>query len=279
VNQRKTVSTALAGAVRLGVERLDAQLLLAQLLKQPRSWLFSHGDEALDPALCLAFDKLCARLADGEPLAYLFGTQDFHGLELQVGPAVLVPRPDTAILVDWALDLLRGALATSRSPRVVDLGTGSGAVALAIKHSHPAAQLTAVDASAAALAMAEANSRRLQLPLRTVHSDWWRNLAGQRFELIVANPPYIRGNDPHLADLRHEPRLALTPEGDGLAAYRSILRDLAHHLAPGGWVLFEHGWDQGPSVRALLDEAGLAQVSTRLDLAQRERCSGACRPA
>lgn len=274
-----SVAEALARAAQTGVERLDAQQLLSHLLDRPRSWLFSHAGDPLAPEETQRFADLCHRLAGGEPLAYLLGTQAFHGLDLQVNSAVLVPRPDTEVLVDWALAVLKGELAGYAAPQVVDLGTGSGAVALAIKRGHPAAKLTAVDASREALAVAQANSERLQLGLRCVHSDWWQALAGQRFDLIVSNPPYIRGDDPHLAELSHEPRLALTPEGDGLAAYRAILQDLAEHLTPGGWILFEHGWDQAADVCTLLTQAGLSPVGSRLDLADRPRCSGGRRSA
>jgi release factor glutamine methyltransferase len=274
-----SVGQALTLATRAGVERQDAQHLLCEVLGWPRSRLFSHDDTLLSPDQADSYAALCQRAAAGEPLAYLLGVQAFHGLELQVSSAVLVPRPDTAVLVDWAVDLLAHTLLTTAAPQVVDLGTGSGAVALAIKHACPAAQLTAVDASADALQVAQANSDRLQLPVRCVHSDWWQALAGQRFDVIVSNPPYIRGDDPHLAALTHEPRLALTPEGDGLGAYRTILHAVATHLRPGGWVVFEHGWDQADAVCALLTQAGLTQVGSRCDLAGRARCSGGQLPA
>lgn len=270
-----SVAQALAHAQRNGVERVDAQQLLCHLLNCSRSHLFSHADELLNPHLAQRYGALCGRLADGEPLAYLLGVQPFRGLDLQVSPAVLVPRPDTEVLVDWALELLTRELSGRPAPQVVDLGTGSGAVALAIKHAMPTAQVTATDASAAALAVAETNSRGLQLEMTTLVSDWWQALADLQFDLVVSNPPYIRGDDPHLRDLSHEPRLALTPGGDGLDAYRQILGGAGQHVKPGAWVLFEHGWDQAEAVCGLLTLAGLQQVSSRADVAGRPRCSGA----
>jgi len=270
------VAAALAQARALGLDRLDAQLLLARVLQQPRTWLLAHDDAALSDAQATRFAADCRARADGMPLAYLLGEREFHGLMLQVGPAVLVPRPDTETLVDWALEVL-AALAVP-APQVADLGTGSGAVALAIRHRHPAAQVTAVDCSAEALAVAAANAHRLGLPLTLRQGDWWQPLAGARFHLVASNPPYIAGDDPHLAALRHEPRLALTPEGDGLAALAQIMRGAPAHLHAGGWLLLEHGFEQAEAVRRLLGEAGFAAVQTRHDLAGRPRCSGGAWP-
>jgi len=268
------VAAALALARTLGLDRLDAQLLLSHTLQQPRAWLIAHDDAALTPSQQQTFAEASRRRADGEPMAYLLGEREFHGLMLQVGPAALVPRPDTETLVDWALELLAGIDA----PQVADLGTGSGAIALALKHRHPAARVCAVDLSAAALDLARANARRLKLELEFVQGDWWQPLQGRRFHLVVSNPPYIAGNDPHLDTLRHEPALALSPGGDGLAALAQIVREAPAHLYGGGWLLLEHGHDQQSAVQQLLADGGFVDLSTRADLAGRPRCSGGRAP-
>jgi release factor glutamine methyltransferase len=271
-----TVAQALAAAQSAGLERLDAQLLLGHLLGQPRSWLIAHDGDTLPPAQADAYAALCARRAGGEPFAYLVGEREFHGLSLQVSPAVLVPRPDTEVLVDWALELLGEATALGGrpAPEVVDLGTGSGAIALAVKHRHPAARVSAVDLSEAALAVARGNAQRLGLAVEFHAGSWWQPLAGRRFDLVLSNPPYIAGGDPHLAALAHEPALALTPGGDGLDAIRHIVACAPAHLAPGGWLLLEHGYDQAEAVAALLRAAGFDGVATRRDLAGQPRCTG-----
>lgn len=267
-----SLAQALRQAQQAGLDRVDAHLLLGHVLQHDRSWLIAHDDEPLSAADQARFDALMRRRLDGEPVAYLLGEREFHGLTLQVNPAVLVPRPDTETLVEWALECL-GACPAPR-PRVIDLGTGSGAIALALQHRWPAAQVTALDASPPALAVAAANAQRLGLPLRLLHSDWWQAVAGETFDLAVSNPPYIAGDDPHLPALRHEPRQALTPEGDGLDAIRALVRTAPAHLAPGAWLLIEHGWDQAPAVQALLRQAGFQSVQTRQDLAGRDRCTG-----
>lgn len=269
-----TVDALLAAARAMGVERLDAQLLLAHHLGRPRAWVLAHGDAPVDGPRRAAVQGDLRRRADGVPLAYLTGLREFHGLTLQVTPAVLDPRPDTETLVDWALDLLAGDLADIPAPQVFDLGTGSGAVALAIAHRVPRAVVRAVDASEDALAVARANGDRLGLPVQWRHGDWWAGLPPPAVHLAVGNPPYIAVDDPHLAALRHEPRAALTPGGDGLDALRAIVAGAGAHLAAGGWLLLEHGHDQGAAVRELLERAGFAAVTTRPDLAGRERCSG-----
>jgi release factor glutamine methyltransferase len=272
-----TVGAALAQARALGLERLDAHLLLAEVLQQPRAWLIAHDDAALSAAQQQYFAELCRRRADSEPLAYLLGEREFHGLMLQVGPAVLVPRPDTETLVDWALELL--AIPLADAPEVADLGTGSGAIALALKHGHPAARVSAVELSEPALAQARANGERHRLPVDWQQGDWWQPLGGRRFHLVASNPPYVAGGDPHLAALRHEPALALTPGGDGLSALQQIVRGAPAHLHAGGWLLLEHGHDQAEAVQRLLREAGLVQIQTRADLAGKPRCSGGRSPA
>jgi release factor glutamine methyltransferase len=268
-----TVAQALDRARRLGLDRLDAHLLLGQVLARPRTWLIAHDDAALSPAAAAAFVAGCQRLAAGEPLAYLLGEREFHGLTLQVSPEVLIPRPDTETLVDWALDLLP-TLARDR-PRVLDLGTGSGAIALAVARRCPAADVTATDVSPAALAVARANAQRLGLSLTWAEGAWWQALAsGARFDLVLSNPPYIAADDPHLPALRHEPLLALTPGGDGLGALRAIIAGAPAWLSAGGWLLLEHGWDQQPAVSADLQRAGFDRIATRRDIAGHPRCTG-----
>ena len=271
-----TVASVLAGAQAQGLERVDAQWLLLHVLGQPdagRAWLIAHGGDALTNAQSDRFFSFCARRAEGEPVAYLTGQRGFYGLDLQVDARVLDPRPDTETLVDWALERLAG-LAT---PRVLDLGTGSGAIALALQQQRPDAQVLAVDASQDALAVAQANATRLGLPVQFQHGHWMRGLAGG-FAAIVSNPPYIAAADPHLAALTHEPLSALASGADGLNDLRSIIAQAPAHLAPGGWLLLEHGHDQAEAIAALLQQAGLAQVQSRKDLAGIVRCSGGQRP-
>jgi release factor glutamine methyltransferase len=272
----RTVAEVMAAARDLGLERLDAQLLLAHHLGRDRAWLLAHDGDALTPDVLVRFDADVRRRADGVPLAYLTGQREFHGLQLQVGPAVLDPRPDTETLVDWALELLPST--SEAHPTVVDLGTGSGAVALAIAHRCPAARVTATDLSPDALAVAGANARRLGLAIELAAGPWWSAVAGQRFSMAVSNPPYIAGDDPHLPALRHEPLMALTPGGDGLDAIRAIVADAPQALLPGAWLLLEHGWDQAAAVRSLLQAAGFDDVQSRDDLAGHARCSGGRRP-
>ena len=273
------VAEALVLAQAAGLARLDAQLLLAHHLHRPRVWLLAHDDAEVDAPAEAAFRDGVTRRAAGEPLAYLVGEREFHGLALQVSPAVLVPRPETELLVDWALELLQGDLAGHPAPAVADLGTGSGAIALAIRHRCPKARLIATDASTAALDVARANALRLGLDVEFTAGDWWAPLAGRRYDLAVSNPPYVAGDDPHLAALSHEPRSALTPEGDGLACLRQIVAGAPGHLHQGGWLLLEHGYDQAAAVQALLGERGFVDVETRADIAGHPRCTGGRRAA
>ena len=275
MNALPSVQEALAQAAAVGVERLEAQRLLQHLLQQGRAWLIAHDDAPLTPTQATAWQALLARRAAGEPLAYLLGEREFHGLPLQVSPAVLVPRPDTETLVDWALELLAGPLAAEPQPAVADLGTGSGAIALAVKHRCPGAEVRASDASAAALAVAQGNGQRLGLAVDWRLGSWWQPYAGQRLALALSNPPYIEGGDPHLPALRHEPLSALVPPGgDGLTSLREIVTGAPQHLQPGGWLLLEHGHDQPDAVAALLRTAGFTEVQHRSDLGGHRRCTG-----
>ncbi len=269
------IAQALADARALGVARLDAQWLLGHVLQRPRSWLLAHDDEGLDEDRRAAWATLLARRAAGEPLAYVVGECEFRGLRLKVTPAVLIPRPETELLVDWALSSLDQA----PSKDVVDLGTGSGAVALALRRACTDLRVTATDASAAALAVAHANAAHLGLPLDLAAGDWWQAVAGRRFGLAVSNPPYIAAGDPHLAALQHEPQTALTPGGDGLDALRRIVHDAPAHLLGGAWLLLEHGHDQAEAVGRLLHRRGFTAIRTRADLAGLPRCTAALWPA
>lgn len=256
-------------AARLDEGR-DAEWLLGYVLQQDRAWLFAHATDPLPCEQARVFEQLVTRRAQGEPVAYLTGHQGFWSLDLCVTPDTLIPRPQTERLVEQALARLPAGTAAT----VVDLGTGSGAVALAIASERPLAQVVATDASRAALAVAQTNARRLGLHnVSFRQGDWLAPLVGQRFDLIVSNPPYIETGDDHLqqGDLRFEPARALASGPDGLDALGIITTDAADHLTPGGWLLLEHGWHQGEAVHALLRKAGYAAVTTVKDLGQRDR--------
>ena len=271
-----TIAQALAQAQAAGLARIDAQMLLLHVLGRPvndRAWLLMHDGDALAPEQGQRYAALCARRTGGEPVAYLTGHKEFWGLALAVDARVLDPRDDTETLVAWALEVL----ADHEAPRIADLGTGSGAIALALQHERPDASVLAVDASADALAVARANAERLGLPLAFHQGNWLDGLDGP-FQAIVSNPPYIRADDPHLAGLTHEPLSALASGADGLADIRQIIAQAPGRLAPGGWLLLEHGWDQAGAVPALLRAAGFAQVQGRNDLAGMARCSGGTMP-
>ena len=266
-----TVARLLARARDL-IDPADAALLLAHALGKSRSWLFAHADDALGEAEAARFDVLLARRAAGEPVAYLTGWRGFWTLELAVTPATLVPRPETELLVDLAL----ARLPVDAPVRVADLGTGSGAIALAIASERPRAQVLATDASSDALDVARGNAARNGIGNVAFRlGSWLQPLGEDTFDLIASNPPYIAEGDPHLArgDLRFEPAMALSCGADGLDAIRVIVRDAPACLRPGGWLLLEHGWDQGDAVRALLAAAGFVDVATERDLEQRDRVS------
>jgi len=278
VNQ-PTCAQALATTQTLGLERLDGQLLLLHALgKTPdaRAWLLAHDTDELTAEVAQRFRAMSLRRASGEPLAYIVGSKEFFGLELQVDARVLVPRPDTETLVQWSLDLLQTP-GIPPVPRILDLGTGSGAIALAIAHSLRAAgrqaHVVAVDASADALCVARENARRLGLDVQFIESHWLDKVSGH-FDLIASNPPYIASADPHLAALVHEPLEALAAGVDGLDDIRQIVQQAPEHLQPGGWLLLEHGYEQAGAVRKLLTQQGFLQVQSRQDLAGIERCSG-----
>jgi release factor glutamine methyltransferase len=271
---------ALASALSLDARdaSLEAQMLLCEALGQGRAWLIAHDTDPVPAEALARFQGLLARRLSGEPVAYLLGRREFFGLTLAVTPAVLIPRPETERLVELAL----AHLPDGHPCEVLDLGTGSGAVALAIAHARPAARVTAIERSPAALAVAHENARRLRLTrVRFLQGDWFTALEGEaRFHLIVANPPYVAEDDPHLAqgDVRFEPRAALVAGRDGLAALRHIVAEAPRWLHRGGWLFVEHGWNQGEACRALLRAAGFGAVQTHRDLAGWERVSGGQKP-
>jgi release factor glutamine methyltransferase len=256
-----------------GLPRLEARMLLEHVLEKPRSWILAHDTDPLPPAAVRAFTVLAARRAAGEPMAYLLGEREFMGHSFKVGPDVLIPRPETELLVEAALEWMAGF----ESLAVLDLGTGSGAIAISIALARPDAAVLATDRSLKALKVAAENALSLGAKLHFAGGDWYGALtADQKFDVIVSNPPYIRRQDPHLekGDLRFEPRAALTDEADGLDALRTIIAGAPGHLKPGGVLWVEHGWDQAAAVRGLLTDAGLRGVDSRRDLAGIERISG-----
>jgi release factor glutamine methyltransferase len=258
--------------VSQGLDRRDAQLLVLHAVGRPvhdRAWLLSHDNDTLPAEALATLQMLVPRRLKGEPMAYLTGHQAFYGLDLQVDARVLVPRPDTETLVDWALDVL----APEPEARVVDLGTGSGAIALALKHSRPTLQVQAVDFSEDALTVAQGNAKRIGLDVSFSQGSWLTGLVG-KFHAIVSNPPYIREGDEHLPALIHEPLQALTAGTDGLDDIRTIINQARAYLLPNGWLLLEHGYDQAEWVRNLLINAGFTKVQSRHDLAGIERCTG-----
>lgn len=237
---------------------------------QDRAWLLTHETQSLNATQQALLKPLAQRRLAGEPMAYLLGHKSFHTLTLKIDARVLDPRDDTETLVEWAL-----RVGPANAPlKVLDLGTGSGAIALALAHSRPHWQVCASDLSADALKLARDNAQQLGLKVHWASGDWWTPWVGQRFDLLVSNPPYIADNDPHLSALRHEPRMALVSGADGLDAIRQIIFQAGEHLNEGAWLLLEHGHDQAAAVRALLSQAGFAGVDSVRDLAGIERCSG-----
>ena len=251
--------------------RLEAELLLAHVLGVGRSWIYAHGEARLNSEQQAALADLLARRAGGEPMAYLLGSREFYGRCFGVSPAVLIPRPETELLVDCTLSRLDPGPAT-----LADIGTGSGCIALTLAAERPSWQLVAVDVSDAALAVARSNAARLAVTgVEWVRGDLLAPLAGRCFDAIVSNPPYVADADPHLAqgDLRFEPALALGAGSDGLSLIVRLIEQAPVHLKPHGWLLIEHGHDQAPMVRDLLSASGFASVASHRDLAGIERVS------
>ena len=261
-----TVEEALRAST---IDAREARLLLAAATGFSEASVLAHGERSLPPEVETAYLQMLARRAGGEPVAYILGRKEFYGLELAVNPAVLIPRPETELLVELALE--------HEFASAVDLGTGSGAIALALKRNRPAARIVAVDSSAAALVVARRNAARHGLEIDFRHGPWFEPLGEARYDLIVANPPYVAAGDPHLEALRHEPPGALVSGADGLDAIREILRAAPAHLRPGGRLLIEHGAGQDAAVRELMGMAGLAECRTWPDLAGIPRVSGATR--
>jgi len=276
-----TIQEALSGS---GLEAREARLLLVEATGFSQAAVLAFQEKQLPAEAEKLFAQFVSRRAKGEPIAYIVGRKEFYGIDLAVNPAVLIPRPETELLVDLALqhdfsnmaDLGTGsgAIAIAVKKTVLDLGTGSGAIALAIKRHRPAARVVAVEASAAALAVAQRNAVKHGLDVEFRHGRWFEPVAGERFDLIVGNPPYVAAADPHLEALRFEPRQALVAGHDGLDAIREIASAARVHMSPGGWLLLEHGQGQENAVRALLQAAGLGEIATWPDLAGIPRVSG-----
>ncbi len=255
------------------IDVIDARLLLQSVLNINHAYLLAHSDQALTPQQAQNFHLLVTRRAQGEPVAYLIGKREFYSLNFTVTPAVLIPRPETELLVDLALERIPASCAC----KVLDLGTGSGAIAIAIARHRTLAKVSAVDSSTDAAVIARMNVQHLGASnVRVVTSDWFDEIAAEKFDLIVSNPPYVADGDPHLdqGDLRFEPQAALTAGADGLDCIRHIITSAATYLVVGGWLLLEHGYDQATACRRLLVEAGFGEVFSRPDLAGIMRVSG-----
>lgn len=269
----RTVRDALAES---RLDPREAALLLREALEVDAAYLIAHPERVLTPAEAGLYQEWASRRRAGEPVAYLVGKKEFYGLEFRVTPDVLIPRPETELLVELALERVRNG----EPSRVLDLGTGSGILAITLAKYCPKAVITATDRSAEALAVAQANTRRLEvLNVTFVAGSWYAPVDRQRFDLIVSNPPYVAPEDPHLGqgDLRFEPQAALQDgAADGLGSIRAIIAGASEHLKPGGWLLFEHGYDQAEACRKLLTEAGFTGVFSGRDLAGIERVSGGC---
>ncbi len=247
-------------------------MIVGHVLEVSRAWMIAHDSDAIPADGLLKIQAMFKRRLAGEPMAYILGQREFMGLVFKTTPSVLIPRPDTELLVETAIDLVQNrAVAT-----VLDMGTGSGAIAVAIAHYCPQAKVMASDKSAEALAVARENARDLGVQVDFVESDWYEQIPSCKFYLIVSNPPYIHHADAHLAqgDLRFEPPQALTDFSDGLAALRVIIAGAGGFLLDGGWLWLEHGWDQAESVRELLMKSGFVKVESRKDLSGIERISG-----
>jgi len=261
------------------LDKREVEMILAHVLATTRAYVIAHHERTLDEREATLVRQLIARRATGEPFAYLVGMREFNGRNFRVSPATLIPRPETELLVEQALARLTEPqwLERRTSARVLDMGTGGGAIAVTLALESPASQISACDVSAAALEVAAQNAHALGAPVEFVQSDWYSALGARTFDLIVSNPPYVAGADPHLrrGDLRFEPQTALTDgSADGLASLRAIVDGAAAHLEPGGWLLFEHGYDQAGACRDLLLKAGFNNLICIRDLAGIDRVSG-----
>lgn len=272
-------------AVPISEASIEAQMLLMQVLTVNRAWLIAHDNETVAPDLIHRYQALCARRVAGEPIAHILGEREFFGLRLKVTPDTLIPRPDSEILVEAALEKIKRMtqLAQNDVPRghrgqprlnILDLGTGTGAIALAIAKQAPNMQVTAVDFSNSALAVAQENARNLNIQhIHFIQSDWFSAVHSKQFDLIVSNPPYIAATDPHLhqGDVRFEPITALASGVDGLDDIRRIVAEASKQLLPNGWLMIEHGFQQAQAVQTLMNTAGFKAVSTLQDLANHDR--------
>lgn len=258
-----TVAEAIAAS---GIDAREARLLLAEVCGFSQASLAASPEQEIPFEVENAFFEFAQRRKKGEPVAYILGRREFYGLDLTVNSSVLIPRPETELLVDLALERKPASL--------LDLGTGSGAIGIAVKYKSPGTRIVAVDSDASALVTAKRNAAKFNLDIDFRHGRWFDPVAGERFELIVSNPPYVADGDPHLADLRFEPRGALLAGPEGLDAVREIVTAAGSFLLPGGWLLLEHGMGQDAAVRELLSGVGLESVSTWPDLAGIARVSG-----
>ncbi len=270
-----TIATLLAEA-RTRIAPAEARLLLGHLLQRSTAWLEAHRDELVDVAVERQMSALVGRRSAGEPMAYLLGAREFYGRDFAVTPDVLIPRPETELLVDIAKEKVGASGAAKCAAHILDIGTGSGCLAITLALECPNAEITAVDVSASALVVAQKNAQQLGAQVRFIESDWFAALPAQRFDLIVANPPYVAADDPHLlqGDLRFEPQGALTDHADGLAAIRRIVAGAPDWLNPDGWLLLEHGYDQAAAVWELLATAGFEAIAQQRDLAGIVRITG-----
>lgn len=253
---------------RQSIPLSEARLLLGTLLEKNLAWLEAHRDDELPEAIVLRFTERVTRRAEGEPVAYLLGSREFYGRDFAVTPAVLIPRHETELLVELALIKLP-KLAKDDPLTLLDLGTGSGCIAITLALEAPRAQVTAVDASSQALAVAQQNAVTLGAQVTFREGSWFEPLAGSRFDLIVSNPPYIKADDPHLVqgDVRFEPPSALASGPDGLDDIRTIIATAPGYLKHGGWLLFEHGYDQAEAMVAVMEQGGFSFIEQHLDLA------------
>lgn len=246
--------------------RRDVEAVLCAALGVSRAYLYAHADAALQNDVVRRVETALDALERGMPVAYISGEREFWNLSLAVTPAVLIPRRETELLVELALERL------AEGARVLDLGTGSGAIALALGKERTDLSITASDISTAALAVARENAKRLDITVHWLHGDWYTAVV-ERYDMIVSNPPYIEADDSHLDALGYEPRVALVGGADGLAALRLVVGGASQHLTPGGWLIVEHGYRQAAAVRALFAAAGFADVATRADLGGNDRAT------